>query len=540
MSTTPIYITVQWDEHIAREHPEWRVMSATNASKHPSADASTSRQLTATWHSICLSHQGFRDYVLATGQEVARKYTPPGLFFDIVTTFDCVCPTCVSNMQAAGLDPENPEDRAENDKRTLDAFRNHVSRVLWDEFPEMRIFYNAGHIHKRDPERYDSYSHLEIESLPTGGWGWNHFPSNARYAVPKGFDTLGQTGKFHTLWGEFGGFKSAESLDYECAQMAALGTKCLIGDQLHPNGAINADTYARLTPAYARIKALEPWLKGARQLSDVGILSVEHFGSHDAIKNNRSDDGVTQMLLELHLPFDMLDSASDFDAYPLLILPDDIPVDGALATRLTAYLAQGGRIIASGRSGLAPDGGFALPFGVEDRGSETCLDPTFLSAPGLDPRIPDSAVVIYAPARKVTLDGGEALAEVTPPYANRSWRAFCSHQHFPDDPTAPALGPGIVATGQTGYLAWPIFDAYKRIGQPIYKYAVAALIDRLLPNRRLVTDLPSGGRASVTAQEGRTILHLLYGGPAVRGVAAPCRGDRGYPASRPTHRLGRA
>lgn len=516
---TPIYITVQWDEHIARQHPEWRVMSATNASKHPSDDASASRQLTATWHTVCLAHQGFRDYVLATAQEVARTYAPPGLFFDIVNGFDCVCPVCIANMRAAGLDPENPAHRAANDKRTLDSFRSEVSQTLWAEFPEMRIFFNAGHIHKRDPGRYDSYSHLEIESLPTGGWGWDHFPSNARYAVPKGFDTLGQTGKFHTLWGEFGGFKSAQSLDYECAQMAALGTKCLIGDQLHPSGAINADTYARLTPAYARIKALEPWLKGARQLSDVGILSVEHFGRHGLGRNNHADDGAAQMLLEAQIPFDILDSDADFPAYPLLILPDDIPVDATLAARLGAYLDGGGRLIASHRSGLSPDGGVALPLGIADSGQDTDLDPTYLSAPGLAACIPDSAVVVYAPARRVTADGGAVLAEVAAPYANRSWRAFCSHQHFPDDPAAPALGPGIVATDRTGYIAWPIFDAYKRIGQPIYKYAVLALIDRLLPQRRLVTDLPSGGRASVTRQEGRTILHLLYGGPQVRGVA---------------------
>ncbi|MCT8160676.1 alpha-amylase family protein [Pseudoruegeria sp. SHC-113] len=516
---TPVYITVQWDERLARAHPEWRVMSATNASQHPSADASASRQLTPTWHTLCLAHGGFRDYVLATGQEVARHYGPPGLFFDIVNTFDCVCPTCLANMQAAGLDAEKPEDRAENDKRTLDAFRAHLSDVLWAEFPDMRIFYNAGHIHKRDPERYTSYSHLEIESLPTGGWGWNHFPANARYAVPKGFDTLGQTGKFHTLWGEFGGFKSPESLDYECAQMAALGTKCLIGDQLHPSGAVNADTYASLTPAYARIKALEPWLKGARQLSDVGILSVEHFGTPDGRKGSRSDEGAVQMMLELHLPFDILDSAADFAAYPLLILPDDIPVTPALQAKLDAYLAHGGRILASGHAGLAPEGGFALPLGVEDLGEDVPFDPSYLQAPGLDPRIPESAVVVYAPARGVALSGGTLLGQVIAPYANRSWRAFCSHQHFPEDPAAAPLGPGIVATARTGYIAWPIFDAYKRIGQPIYKHMVASLIDRLLPERRLITDLPSGGRASVTRQEGRTILHLLYGGPQVRGVA---------------------
>ena len=55
--------------------------------------------------------------------------------------------------------------------------------------------------------------------------------------------------------------------------MVALGSKCLVGDQLHPNGAINHDTYASIAPAYERIEKLEPYLKGARQeLRDRGAL----------------------------------------------------------------------------------------------------------------------------------------------------------------------------------------------------------------------------------------------------------------------------
>jgi hypothetical protein len=42
------------------------------------------------------------------------------------------------------------------------------------------------------------------------------------------------TGKFHTTWGEFGGFKRPNALRYECAAMLAFGSKCSIGDQLHP------------------------------------------------------------------------------------------------------------------------------------------------------------------------------------------------------------------------------------------------------------------------------------------------------------------
>ena len=40
-------------------------------------------------------------------------------------------------------------------------------------------------------------THLELESLPTGGWGYDHFPLSARYVQGLGMEFLGMTGKFH-------------------------------------------------------------------------------------------------------------------------------------------------------------------------------------------------------------------------------------------------------------------------------------------------------------------------------------------------------
>ena len=255
-----------------------------------------------------------------------RSYETPGLFFDIILTPDCVCAACLATMDEMGLDPEKPADRLAKDEWVNERFRSETSTALRQEFPGVRIFYNCGHIHKQGPQRFASYTHLEIESLPTGGWGYDHFPSSARYAAFLGFDYVSHTGKFHTSWGEFGGFKQPQALEYETAQMVALGAKCLVGDQLHPNGAINHDTYASIAPAYARIAKLEPYLEGARQVSEIGVLSAEYFHPVGA-RNNVSDDGAAQMLLELKRLFDVIDPSSRFEDYRLLILPDEILVD---------------------------------------------------------------------------------------------------------------------------------------------------------------------------------------------------------------------
>lgn len=514
----PIYISVQWDERNARLHPEWRARSATKNRFDPG-------QLEAGWHTICLNHKPYRDELLAQAREVARRYPTQGIFFDIVLTPDCVCAECLASMAAHGLDPEVPADRLKNDEWVNEVFRSEMSAALREEFPDLRIFYNCGHIHKQGPQRFAPYSHLELESLPTGGWGYDHFPSSARYAATLGFDFVAHTGKFHTSWGEFGGFKHPDALEFECAQMVALGSKCLVGDQLHPSGAINPDTYRSIAPAYARIAALEPYLEGAQQVSEVAILSAEHFNPAGA-RNHNADDGAAQMLQEMKLPFDVIDRHADFSRYRLLILPDAIGLDDETAARLAAYLKAGGKAILSDRSGLDAEGKplAALDLGFSTSGAQVEFSPTYIAADAAAlPGLTSTPFVVYGRARALTAGDATVLAEVVPPYFNRSYKHFCSHQHAPEDTGAARLGPAVTEKGGAAYIAYPIFQIYHDMGQPLYRYLVADLVQRLLPDPVIRTSLSSSGRATLAHQPNRQrhILHLLYGAPTVRGKAVP-------------------
>jgi hypothetical protein len=524
---TPVYVSVQWDERNARLHPEWRAMSASNQYQHAiAADPSAGKQLSPAWHTLCLNHQGYREEILAQAREIASTYDTPGLFFDIILTPDCVCPSCVERMVSMGRDPENPEDRLANDEEVNERFRRETSGALATEFPGLRVFYNCGHIHKQGARRFEPYSHLEIESLPTGGWGYDHFPSSARYAAALGMDYVGHTGKFHTSWGEFGGFKHPQALDYECAQMVALGSKCLVGDQLHPNGAINKDTYRSIAPAYDRVARLEPYLKGARQISEIALLSAEHFNPAGG-RNHPSDDGAAQMLQELKYPFDVIDSGMALAGYRLIIVPDDIVLDEAMAGKLREFHANGGKLILSDKAGLDAAGRPVLPAGIEAGVERHAFDPSYIAADAASlPDMPESPFVVYGSPRKITATGADVLAQAIQSYFNRSFRAWCSHQHTPDDPSAAPLGPAVTEHGGIAYVAYPIFEIYHRVGQPLYKHLVADLIRRLMPDAALKTDLPSSGRATLTVQEaeGRHVLHLLYGAPQVRGHAIPADG----------------
>ena len=345
---------------------------------------------------------------------------------------------------------------------------------------------------------------------------------------------VAHTGKFHTSWGEFGGFKHPDALEYECAQMVALGSKCLVGDQLHPNGAINPDTYASVAPAYARIEKLEPYLEGARQVSEVAILSAEHFNPMGG-RNNPSDDGAAQMLLELHVPFDVIDRFADFGKYKVLILPDEIGLDAETTTRLQAYADAGGKIIASWHSGLGK-----LHDGASPRAkSPIGFRPSYVKASkSLDAAMTETPFVMYDEAETIVAKGAEVLAEIYPPYFNRTYAHYSSHQHTPDDPSAAPLGVAVTVYGGIAYVAYPIFRLYRAMGQPLYKYMVRGLLDRLLPKPALehrpavirARDLdPAGQRERGTC----CICSMAAAGPRQgrarrRWLVAANGNDRGY------------
>jgi hypothetical protein len=313
--------------------------------------------------------------------------------------------------------------------------------------------------------------------------------------------------------------------------MVALGSKCLVGDQLHPDGRINPDTYASIGPAYRRIEKLEPYLERAKQVSDIAFLAAEFFHSVGA-RNSIADDGAAQVLQELKLPFDVIDPSAKFEDYKLIILPDAIPVDGELASRLKHFVAQGGKLILTGSSGINADGSFAVDAGIRRSGPPVAFDPSYIRASDkLDASMTQTPFVLYGVGETITATGAEVLAEIVPPYFNRNYAHYSSHQHTPDDPNAAPLGAAVTVTDSIGYIAFPIFTIYHAMGQPLYKYMVRGLISRLLPQPAISTDLPSSARATLTrqAEAGRHILHLLYGAPQVRGKAVP-NGEGGFRA----------
>ena len=159
-----------------------------------------------------------------------------GIFMDISFQLPSISSSAKTKMDALGLDWTDARDRDIFTELSVENYFTRVRDAVHKHNPKMPLFFNSGHMRRGLRKHYsDFYSHLELESLPTAGWGYEHFPLSARYVDPLGIPFLGMTGKFHTHWGEVGGYKKPEALVYECGAMLAHGARCSIGDHLHPD-----------------------------------------------------------------------------------------------------------------------------------------------------------------------------------------------------------------------------------------------------------------------------------------------------------------
>ncbi len=521
---TPIYISAVWDELAAREHPEWRIESPNG--EHPVQHGNGQG---AGWKFLDLSSP-YADHFMAQLEEVARLFPDGhGFWVDICFQKPSVSAFARAGMERDGLDWRSAEDRARFAEVTSFRFFERVSEVARRDGKP--VFFNLGHIRRGRAEVLRRFfSHIEIESLPTGKWGYDHFPVSARYAETLGMDYLGMTGKFHHMWGEIGGYKLPAALVYECGAMLAQGARCCIGDHLHPTGAIDASTYRGIGEAYRWVEAREPWAVGSTNRAEIGVIGTEAtqhpLYSDMPNSDNPVDDGLVRVLLEGKFTFDLLDPDAELGPYRLVILPDAIEVDDDLRSRLDAHLAGGGRLLLSGRSGLR-DGRFLFDCGAAWEGASPFRQGDYvLPAPSLRSEFVNDPLFTYAPSERIRVTDGESLGEVYEPYFDREGPRFSGHLMTPakPDPSGYAMGS---RKGGVTYLAHPIFSAYHRSGAVALLHSLCRVVEAALGEAPMIrAGLPTAARATLRRQDGRDVLHLLHANPIRRGTL---RGDAVQP-----------
>lgn len=509
------YTTVTWDELAWENHPEWRQVKPDG-----NVGRRNSTMLQPGWKNLDMS-SSYADYVIAQIEEVMDMYDVAEIFIDIVRFIGDPPGDLpqLRQMKAAGRDPEDPQQRI---LYALDLERRFMDRctgAIRAKDPQMGIFYNSRLKMENDPAlgnrpEMNNFTHLEIESLPGGFWGYDHFPMYVRYYQTFDTELLAMTGRFHTMWGDFGGLRNRAALEFECFQGLAHGATISIGDQLHPRGRLDKAVYQRIGEVFEAVEQREQWVEGSVPLPEIGVLTANGApGIRGDSDIPAQDVGTLHVLEQLKQQFSYVDNGSDFSPYSVVVLPDSTIITPETADRLRAFVQAGGGLIVCGNAGLdAATGDYLLAdvMGASYDGPAEFAPDYLMLSDDISANIEPMAHSCELQGVRLNVqDGVEVLAYSGKPYFNRTWEHFCSHQYTPLEGQTDE--PIIIQKGRVITIARPLFTEYAQSARRVHKQVIANCLSRLLPEPVVgANNLPSTGIVTVRQQGDDLIVHVLH------------------------------
>lgn len=509
----PLYLTLGYSEVEARNHPEW--IRKTKEGEltgpfHEFYEKPDEVRPEAYWLSLCSAGE-YRAYLYEMTKEACDRYERlDGIFFDIVFMHGtCYCEHCLKGMRELGLDPEKIEDAQQYYEMQKKITLEGLNQIIKERHPDASIFYNSGGAEIHMPQYHFASTHFELEDLPTTWGGYDKMPMRARFFAGKDKDYLGMTGKFHRNWGEFGGYKTPEALRYECAAMLANGARISVGDQLHPLGKMDMDTYRNIGIAYSYVEQIEDYCFDTKETAKLGVMvSLER----------KKNDAIAKLLLDCQIDFDVVHNAADLMRFDTILLPDNYRLNESMGIAFDTFVKQGGKVFMLGGSGLkenADEFAFSVPFTYVGK-SKADIDYMELKEKGSED-IPSSPILCYSSAHIVKGEG-EVYSHIREPYFNRTYAKFCSHANTPYREEQAGY-PGAIRGGNALYVAHELASMYLNTGATYHRRYFKWLLKQLYQAQSVDVEMPSQGRIHFVKREeaNQYVLHLMYASPVNRG-----------------------
>ena len=519
---TPAYISVRVDENNAHRHPEW--IGHLKDNKY----WKWGDTLTPGWYNHCMNNPDYVAELEAQAVEVLQWYDVEGLFFDMCycPAPGCYCPRCYDSMKRRGLDFTSDEDHQKHEFLITREYTQRITKTIRKIKKNATVFFN-GRMRPGISEELDVFTHIEIEALPTGGWGYSFFPIHARYGRVLPRPLQGMTARFHKSWADFGGVKTADQLLFEAGTILSAGAVMNVGDQCHPRGNLDKGAYEVIGTAFKHVEKCEPWCSDAKAVAEIGVMmlpgTTEEAGKAVGAGHkggiDESVDGAGRMLLELKQQFNLIYPDTDLADYKVVILPDRGVVSKELQAVLKAFTAAGGAVIATYQASLE-NGRFTCP-GLPVRFVEANPStPCYLDLGGtLGKGWPQSNFVFYESSAFVKpIAGAKPFGNLVSSYFNRSYDHFSSHNQTPYDKKTDY--PVAVVKGRCAYISAEIFKAYRNHAYSLYKSILARVLEQVLPQPLVKAEAPSAMEISVNRQkrQKRLVAHLVNFQPQRRHI----------------------
>ncbi|WP_170147880.1 alpha-amylase family protein [Marinoscillum furvescens] len=515
----PLYFTVGWSVLDAEQHPEWVIKNADGSPASLNLDDDAALDEVRPHYSwYCLDPTiggGYHEYIVQNVTEICERYSElDGFWFDIYHIIPAsYTDYSLARMRREGVDLSDRQAVERSYAQALKAHMKALRELVASYHPDATVYFNtATHVENKAifTERlFEMNTQAELEDLPTTWGGYDKLPLEAKYHLQQGTPVVAMSGKFHKAWGEFGGFKHPDAIKYEAAAMISWGAACNFGDQLHPSGEMDMETYRSIGEAFAYVEKIEDYGPGGVPVSKLGLwLSLDHAADH----------GLVNMLLQTHKDF-VVAEPGNLEELELILVPSAAKLSKAEVSQLSSWVAKGGKLILFGASVLGDDQRMAFDIGGEFGGkSEFDFDYTVIGDE-LSEAVVRSPFLNYESGMRVKATDGKVLGKVREPYFNRTYEKYSSHRETPykleDSEYAAVLQKGNII-----YFAHDLDKLYFEHGVRLHRQLVANAIDRLYESPIVeVSGLPSSGRLSLLhqASKKRYVAHLLFAPALLRG-----------------------
>jgi hypothetical protein len=131
----------------------------------------------------------------------------------------CYCPECFAGFHAHGIDPFDLVTQRQHKQQLLRDFMKKCHDVAHQINPNYQVDQN-NQTSIGLGERIAGIDNVDIEALPTGGWGYLYYPTNVRYARTFGKSVVGMTGRFHRSCRQLWWAQAPQSADERIAAVS--------------------------------------------------------------------------------------------------------------------------------------------------------------------------------------------------------------------------------------------------------------------------------------------------------------------------------
>lgn len=461
---------------------------------------------------MCLN-TGYREHLLGMVEEVIEGYPVDGIFLDCFNLSPCYGAECLEGMKKLGMDITDENEMVRFCWRVTEQFAQEAEKTVKRKRKGASVYFN-GLPYSKQPD------HIELEVLPTGGWGYDYLPWAARYVRTLKKPFLTMTGRFHKSWGDFGGLRTEESLKFDFYNSIVNGGGCSLGDHMHPRGKLEPAVYALAGKVFSEIRKAEPYVDGAKPVKEMLIIEpalamYPGFGFDYA-----GVAGAARMLAELKYQFDVSDGQGDISGYKAIILPDHVLLDGPLTKKLESHLSKGGVVVSSAFAGLDREKkGFALKeYKISFEGEEK-NHPSFFKAAGeISGGLPDMLTAVYRQGAAIKAKkGARVLCRLYMPYFNyASWDMF--HENLYTPPEKDTGRPALIQCGSIFHFSFPLFSGYFKDAVVAYRTLLGNCLRKVYPEPMVkVGNAPSFTQVVLAGKGTSKIVHILSYLPELRG-----------------------